>query len=71
MKYPGQFARICLAVSVCFVLVGCFSYSTEEHGAVVPAADTPATSSTSTTTTTVPDTSATVERHQTTTYTNP
>ena len=68
MKYPGRLARILVSASVCFALAGCFSY--EEHETVVPAVETPATtSSTTTTTSTVPDTSATVERH-TTTYSN-
>jgi hypothetical protein len=50
------------------VLGGCFAY--EEHETVVPAVETPATtSSTTTTTSTVPNTGATVERH-TTTYSN-
>ena len=47
---------------------GGFAY--EEHETVVPAVETPATtSSTTTTTSTVPNTGATVERH-TTTYSN-
>jgi hypothetical protein len=75
MKYPGRVARILLSAGVCFVLGGCFSYSSEEHRTVVPAVETPATTSSSTTTTStvpdpVPDTSTTVERQHTTTYTN-
>lgn len=68
MKYPGRLVRILVSASVCFVLGGCFAY--EEHQTVVPAVETPATtSSTTTTTSTVPNTGATVERH-TTTYSN-
>ena len=69
MTYPGRFARSLLSASVCFVLAGCFSYSSEEHRTVVPAVEAPATTSSSTTTTsTVPN--ITVERQHTTTYTN-
>ena len=50
------------------MLSSCFAY--EEHETVVPALETPATtSSTTTTTSTVPNTGTTVERH-TTTYSN-
>ena len=70
MKYPGKLVLTLLSASVCFVLAGCFSYSTEEHRTVVPTVETPATTSTTTTTSSVPDTSATIERH-TTTYTSP
>ena len=69
MKYPGRLSRILVSASVCFVLAGCFSY--EKHETVVPAVETPATTTSSTTTTsTVPNTSTTVERQHTTTYTN-
>ena len=68
MKYPSRLVRILVSASVCFVLGGCFAY--EEHQTVVPAVETPATTTSSTTTTsTVPGTSTTVERH-TTTYSN-
>ncbi len=70
MKYPGRFGRILFSASVCFVLGGCFSFSSEEHRTVVPAVDTPATTSSTTITSSAPDTSATVERQHTTTYTN-
>ncbi|MGA8060019.1 MAG: hypothetical protein WB999_17370 [Candidatus Binataceae bacterium] len=69
MKYPGRVARILLSASVCFVLAGGFAY--EEHQTVVPAVETPATTSSSTTTTsTVPNPNTTVESQHTTTYTN-
>jgi hypothetical protein len=68
VKYPGRLVRIIVSAGVCFVLGGCFAY--EEHETVVPAVETPATtSSTTTTTSTVPNTGAPVERH-TTTYSN-
>ncbi len=68
MKYPGRLSRILVSASVCFVLAGCFSY--EKHETVVPAVETPATATSTTTTSTVPDTSTTVEKQHTTTYTN-
>jgi ABC-type uncharacterized transport system auxiliary subunit len=69
MKYPDRLSRILVSASVCLVLSGCFSY--EKHETVVPAVETPATTTSSTTTTsTVPNTSTTVERQHTTTYTN-
>jgi ABC-type uncharacterized transport system auxiliary subunit len=68
MKYPGRLSRILVSASVCFVLAGCFSY--EKHETVVPAVETPATTTSTTTTSTVPDTSTTVEKQHTTTYTN-
>ncbi|HJU28667.1 MAG TPA: hypothetical protein VJ718_05830 [Candidatus Binataceae bacterium] len=68
MNLYNRVAYLLFAAVVCAGLTGCFSYHRTVEKTTTPAATAP--SSTSQTTTTTSD-DGTVERHSTTTYSNP